>query len=236
MPALGKLLADHFTVYTYDRRGRGASGDTKPYAPEREIEDLEALIDEAGGVAYVHGTSSGAVLALRAAAALPGKVARLATYEAPMLIDDSRTPPPADYRQHVDRMVADGRNGDVVAYFMTKVVGAPAFVPYVLRLMPAWKKLKAVAPTLRYDFEVLGDSQTGKPIPADLAKAIASIDVPVWAGDGGKSPTWMRHAQDAVAELLPDSRRETLPGQTHQVKAEVIAPALTGFFAEGEVA
>ena len=236
MPALGKLLAERFTVYTYDRRGRGASGDTPPYAPEREIEDIEALIDEAGGTALLHGTSSGAVLALRTAAALPGKVIKVATYEAPMLVDDSRTAPPVDYRQQVDRMVAEGRNGDVVAFFMTKVVGAPAFVPYVLRLMPAWKKLKAVAPTLRYDFEVLGDSQNGKPIPAELAKAIASVDIPVWAGDGGKSPAWMRHAQDELAKLLSDSRRETLPGQTHQVKAEVIAPALAAFFAEGEVA
>ncbi|HEU0242202.1 MAG TPA: alpha/beta fold hydrolase [Micromonosporaceae bacterium] len=235
MPALAKLLAEHFTVYMYDRRGRGASGDTLPYAPEREIEDLDALIDAAGGTAYVHGTSSGAVLALRATAALPGKVTRLASYEAPMLVDASRTPPPADYRQQVDRMVASGRNGDVVAFFMTKVVGAPGFVPYVLRLMPAWKKLKDVAPTLRYDFAILGDSQLGKPIPDDLAKAIGAIDVPVWVGDGGKSPRWMHHAQDEVAALLADSRRDTLAGQNHQVKAAVIAPALTAFFAEDEV-
>ncbi|HEY7174155.1 MAG TPA: alpha/beta fold hydrolase [Micromonosporaceae bacterium] len=230
MPGLAKLLAEHFTVYTYDRRGRGESGNTQPYAPEREIEDIEAIIDAAGGTAYVHGTSSGAVLAARAAAALPGKVTKLATYEAPMVVDDSRTPPPADYRQRVDTMVANGRIGDVIAFFMTKVVGAPAFVPYVLRLMPAWKKLKAVAPTLRYDFAVLGDSQLGNPIPADLAKAFASIDGPVWVGDGGKSPAWMRHAQDALAKLVPDSQRETLPGQNHQVKAAVIAPALTTFF------
>jgi pimeloyl-ACP methyl ester carboxylesterase len=235
MPDLAPLLATNFTVYTYDRRGRGESGDTKPYAREREVEDVEALIDAAGGSAYVHGTSSGAVLALRAAAALPDKVKKLAIYEAPMVVDDSRPAPPADYLQQIDDMLARGRNGDTVAYFMTKMVGAPAFVPYIMRVLPAWKKLKAVAPTLPYDFAILGDSQTGKGIPAELSKAIGSIEAPVWCGDGGKSPAWMRHAQDAVAALLSDSRRETLPGQTHQVKAAVIAPALTAFFAEGEI-
>ncbi|HZD99348.1 MAG TPA: alpha/beta fold hydrolase [Micromonosporaceae bacterium] len=234
MPDLAPLLATNFTVYTYDRRGRGESGDTKPYAREREVEDVEALIDVAGGSACVHGTSSGAVLALRAAAALPDKVTKLAIYEAPMVVDDSRPAPPADYLQQIDDMLARGRNGDTVAYFMTKMVGAPAFVPYIMRVLPAWKKLKAVAPTLPYDFAILGDSQTGKGIPAELSKAIGSIEAPVWCGDGGKSPAWMRHAQDAVAALLSDSRRETLPGQTHQVKAAVIAPALTAFFAEGD--
>jgi len=234
MPDLTPLLATSFTVYAYDRRGRGGSGDTKPYAPEREIEDVEALIDAAGGSAYVYGISSGAVLALRAAAALPGKVTKLAIYEAPMLVDDSRPAPPADYLQQINDMLARGRNGDTVAFFMTKMVGTPAFVPYLIRVMPAWKKLTAASPTLPYDLAILGDSQTGKGIPAELAKAISSIDAPVWCGDGGKSPAWMHHAQDAAAALLSDSRRETLAGQTHQVKPAVIAPALTAFFDEGE--
>jgi pimeloyl-ACP methyl ester carboxylesterase len=236
MPDLAAILAEKFTVYTYDRRGRGESGNTLPYAPEREIEDIDALIEAAGRTAFVHGISSGAVLAMRATAALPAKVTRLAIYEAPMLVDDSRPAPPADYLRQTTEMIANGRNGDAVAFFMTKMVGAPAFVPYMMRLVPAWKKLKAVAPTLPYDFAILGDSQTGKGIPAELAKVIGSIDVPVWCGDGGKSPAWMHHAQDAVSALVPDSQRQTLPGQTHQVKAAVIAPALTTFFVEGEVA
>ena len=116
MPGLAPLLATKFTVYTYDRRGRGESGDTEPYAPEREIEDIEALINAAGGSAYIHGTSSGAVLALLAAAALPDKVTKLAIYEAPMLVDDSRPAPPADYLQQINDMLARGRNGDTVAF------------------------------------------------------------------------------------------------------------------------
>jgi pimeloyl-ACP methyl ester carboxylesterase len=234
MPELAKQLATQFTVYTYDRRGRNDSGDTAPYAVEREIDDIEALIDSAGGTAYVHGTSSGAVLAMRATAALGGKVTRLSVYEAPLLVDASRPAPPADYRTQMDTMIADGRNGDAVAFFMTKMVGAPAFAAVVMRVLPAWKKLKAAAPTLRYDFAILGDSQIGKPMPAELAKALGAIGVPTLVADGGKAAPWMRHAADAVADAIPDTERVTLPGQTHQVKAAVIAPVLAEFFTRGK--
>lgn len=230
MPDLVPLLAPHFTVYTYDRRGRGESGDTGPYAVEREIDDIEALIDVAGGTAHVYGISSGAVLAMRASAAFAGKVARLAVYEAPMLVDDSRTPPPADYRERIDAMIAAGRTGDTVTFFMTKMVGAPAFVPVIMRLLPAWKKLKAVAPTLRYDMAVLGDSQTGHGLPAEMAKALATIEAPTLVMAGGKSPAWLHHTADAVAGAVPGALRQTLPGQTHQVKAAAIAPALIAHF------
>ncbi len=230
MPALVPLLAPHFTVYSYDRRGRGESGDTLPYAPEREIEDIAALLEAIGGPAYVYGISSGAVLAARATAALPGRVTKLALYEAPLVVDHSRKLAPADYVQQIDTMIANGRGGDAVGFFMTKMVAAPAFVPYVMRLMPAWKKLKTVAPTLRYDFAVLGDTQSGERIPDELAKVFGAIDVPALMADGGKSPTWMHHAADAIAQALPDARRVTLPGQNHQVKASVLAPALIDFF------
>src|SRR5215475_184684 len=236
MPALAPLLAKHFTVYAYDRRGRGESGDMKPYAAEREVEDIDALIEAAGGTAYVYGISSGAVLAMRAAAALPGKVTRLAVYEAPVIVDRSRPLPPADYREAIDRLIATGRNGDAVAYFMTKYVGAPGFVPWIMRAMPAWRKLKAVAPTLRYDNAVMGESFTGNGLSDEFAKALGGIAAPTWVGAGGKSPAWMTNSQDVIAATVADSRRETLPGQNHQVKANVIAPALTAFFAEGKVA
>jgi pimeloyl-ACP methyl ester carboxylesterase len=231
MPTLAPLLEQHFTVYRYDRRGRGDSGNTMPYAVEREIEDIEALIDAAGGSAYLYGVSSGAVLAARAATALPGKVRRLALYEPPVVVDGSRTPPPADYREHVADLIAAGRNGDVVKYFMTRIVGAPAFITVIMRLMPAWSKLKAAAPTLRYDLTVLGDSQLGQPLPDELRKALGAIDAPTLVADGGKSPAWMRNGVQAVADSIPNVDRRTLPGQTHQVKAGVLAPALIEFFA-----
>jgi pimeloyl-ACP methyl ester carboxylesterase len=235
MPGLAPLLTKHFTVYTYDRRGRGDSGDTEPYAVEREIEDIEAVIDAAGGSAHLYGVSSGALLAARATAALPGKVRRLAIYEPPVVVDGSRTPPPADYKEHVDRLVAAGRNGDVVKYFMTTVIGAPAIFAIIMRLMPAWSKLKAVAPTLRYDLTVLGDSQQGQPLPEELRKVLGSIDVPTLVADGGKSPAWMHSGVQAVAQAIPESHRRTLPGQTHQVKAAVVAPVLVEFLG-GEAA
>jgi pimeloyl-ACP methyl ester carboxylesterase len=230
MPGLATLLAERFTVYTYDRRGRGDSGDTEPYAIEREIEDLEALIDAAGGSAHLFGISSGAVLAARAAAALPGKVRRLAIYEPPVVVDSSRAPVPADYRQHIAELVAAGRNGDVVKYFMTAGVGLPAIFVVLMRLMPAWSKLKAAAPSLRYDAAVMGDSQAGKPLPEELRKVLGGIDVPALVADGGKSPAWIRNGVQAVADAVPESERRTLPGQTHQVKAAAVAPVLVDFF------
>jgi pimeloyl-ACP methyl ester carboxylesterase len=233
MPDLVPLLAPHFTVYSYDRRGRGESGDTPPYAAEREVEDIEALLGAAGGTAMIYGISSGAVLAIRATAALPGRVSRLALYEAPLLVDGSRKAPPADYRERIDAMIADGRNGDLVGFFMTKMVGAPAFVPWIMRALPAWKKLTAVAPTLRYDMAVLGDSQRGTGIPAELTAAMASIGVPALVADGGKSPAWMRNTADAVAAALPDAQRQTLPGQNHQVKAAALAPVLIDYLGRG---
>ncbi|GAA5188217.1 alpha/beta hydrolase [Rugosimonospora acidiphila] len=230
MPELAPLLAPNFTVYNYDRRGRGQSGDTQPYAAEREIDDLEALIDAAGAPVHLFGISSGAVLAMRATAALPGKVRSLAVYEPPLLVDRSRPAPPEDYRKQVDDLIAAGRNGNVVSFFMTKVVAAPAFVPYVLRLTPAWPKLKAVAPTLRYDFAVLGDAFRGQGLPEEFRKVLGAIDVPTLVADGGKSPAWMHNGVQAVADAIPHPRRTTLPGQTHQVKPALLAPALINFF------
>ncbi|HEY2795551.1 MAG TPA: alpha/beta hydrolase [Micromonosporaceae bacterium] len=229
MPALAKVLAPHFTVYHYDRRGRGDSGNTMPYAPEREIEDLDAVIEAAGGSAYVHGTSSGAMLALRATAALPGRITKLAVYEPPLLVDSSRTAPPADYLARIDRMLAEGRNADVVKFFMVTMVGAPAFVPLMLKVLPAGKKLNAMAPTLPYDLAQLGDTQQGAGLPDELMKVLASIDVPTWVGDDGKSPQWMHSGVRAVADHVSGAQHVTLAKQTHQVKAGVIGSALIEF-------
>ena len=123
--SLAAVLAPHFTVFAYDRRGRGESGDTVPYAVEREVEDIDALINEAGGSAFVFGHSSGAVLALEAARLLPTKITRLALYEPPFIIDDSRPPAPRNYAAHLRELVSSGRRGEAVEYFMREV-GAPA--------------------------------------------------------------------------------------------------------------
>jgi pimeloyl-ACP methyl ester carboxylesterase len=221
---LAKLLASNFTVFTYDRRGRGASGNTLPYAVEREVEDIEALVREAGGTAYVWGVSSGAVLALEAANRLTG-IKKLAVYEAPFIVDDSR-PTTEDDWIRIDEAVAAGRRDDSVKLFM-KSVGVPAFVRALLRLTPAWSRLRAVAHTLPYDGAIVRNNQRGKPLPTG---GWASVTVPTLVMDGGRSPAWMRHANRSLASVLPRAQYRTLDGQTHMVKARAHAPALAKFF------
>lgn len=225
MPAVARELASEFTVYTYDRRGRGDSGDTGPYSIEREIEDLDALIKEAGGSASVFGASSGAVLALEAANhGLP--VRKLALYEPPFIVDDTRTPTPDDFDEQVDTALAEGKPGEAVTLFM-KLVQVPAFAIVLMRLLPVWPKLKRIAHTLPYDLAFVQDFQRGKPLPADRW---TSITAPVLVADGGKSPAWIRNGAKGLADVLPTATYRTVPGQTHMVKAKVHAPVIAGFF------
>lgn len=225
-PPLARLLTGHFTVFTYDRRGRGDSGDTAPYAVEREVDDLGAVIEAAGGSAYVYGTSSGAALALEAAAHLKG-IEKLALHEPPFIVDDSRPPRPDDYLPRMEALVAADRRGEAVKMFLISV-GAPAPVVAVMRLTPVWRKLKATAHTLPYDLRILDDYGKGRPLPAERWRTVTAATLVL---DGGKSPAWMRNAMRHLTEVLPDAQRRTLPGQTHQVKASAVAPVLTEFFA-----
>jgi pimeloyl-ACP methyl ester carboxylesterase len=181
---LAALLAPHFTVFNYDRRGRGESSDTVPYAVEREVEDLEALI-----------------------------------------VDDSRPPLPQDFATRLSELVASGRRGDAAELFMTKAAEVPAAVVAQMRNAPFWPGVEAVAHTLIYDTTIMGDNNA---LPT---KRIASVGVPTLVIDGGASPAWMRHAAQAVADILPDAQRRTLEGQTHDVAPAALAPVLEEFFA-----
>jgi pimeloyl-ACP methyl ester carboxylesterase len=223
-------LSPRFTVFSVDRRGRGDSGDTQPYAVDREIEDIEALIDEAGGSAFVLGTSSGAALSLHVASRLPAKINKLALYEPPFIIDDSRPLPSADYIQQINQLVAADRRGDAVAFFFTEVVGMPAEAVTQMRSEPSWSGLEALAHTLAYDGTVLGDTLSGNPLPA---QRWASATMPTLVMAGGASPDWMRATAQAVAEALPNAQYRALEGQTHQVSPETIAPVLDEFFRAG---
>ncbi len=225
--SFAKRLGERFTVYTYDRRGRGESGDTAPYAPEREVDDVRALIEAAGGPAYVFGQSSGAALALRAAkAGLP--IRRLAVYEAPFIVDDTHAPNPADMAEQERDLVAAGRRGDAVKLFM-RLVGVPAFGVTMMQLTPVFKKLAAIAHTLEYDFRILGDNGSGRPLPAD---AYAQMRTPTLVMAGGKSPAYMQNSNRQVAERVPGARFELVPGQTHLLKADAVAPFLYAFLTE----
>ena len=225
--ALAPLLAHHFTVVTYDRRGRGDSGDTPPYVVQREVDDIQALVTEVGGSAFVYGISSGGALALEAARHLPA-ITKLALYELPFVVDDSRRPIPPDFTARLSALIASGRRGTAVTYFMRKGVGVPALVVALMHVTPAWSKLTALAHTIPYDAAILGDTGAGKPLPA---RRWASVTAPTLVVDGGKSPTWTRHAMRALADTLPNATYRTLPGQTHLVKPAALAPVLVEFFA-----
>ncbi|WP_098008069.1 alpha/beta fold hydrolase [Streptomyces sp. sk226] len=216
---LAALLADHFTVINYDRRGRGASGDADAYAVDREIEDIAALVDHVGGSASLFGSSSGAVLALRAAAA-GVKVDRLALYEPPFVIAEGDAGPPLDLAEQVGALLEQGRDADAVKYFMTKVQGMPGIAVFFMKLMPKiWKNLVGLARSLPYDIAVMGDTQRGRPLDAGEWEG---VDVPTRVLTGGKSPAAFRRAAGALAGILPKADHRTLPGLNHG--AVVMAP------------
>jgi pimeloyl-ACP methyl ester carboxylesterase len=232
---LAELLSARFTVYNYDRRGRGDSGDTPPYSVDREIEDLAAVIGAAGGQAHVWGLSSGAVLALDAAAAgVP--VLRLAVHEPPLVVDQADRRPPADLRERASELIAAGRRGEAVRYFMVDGMGAPAFVPRVLRLMPGvWKRLTAVAHTLPYDAEITERHQAGRPLPAGQWAAV-TMPTLVMCGTEKESAPFFHHAAAAVADALPNARLVVRRGLGHSKKLDVkaIAATLTEFLTARE--
>lgn len=225
-PRLAAVLASEFSVFTYDRRGRGESGDTPPYAVEREIEDLQAVIAAAGGSAFVYGISSGGALALEAATRL-STIRRLALFELPFVTDSSRKPIPNDWVARIDELVADGHTSDALRYFFTAGVALPRIMVGLMRLMPVWSKLKALAHTLPYDARLIGDNGAGRPLSAERWARLA---VPTLVIAGGKSPAWMQNAMRALADALPNAEHRTLERQTHIVKPHALAPMLSEFF------
>jgi pimeloyl-ACP methyl ester carboxylesterase len=223
---LAGRLAPHLTAIAFDRRGRGGSGDTAPYAVDREVEDIESLILAVGGPAFLLGHSSGAVLALETARTHPELIARLALYEPPFIVDDSRSLLPGDYVTHLEDLVSQGRRGDAVAFLMTRGVGVPAEIVAGMQEQPFWSAFEAMAHTLAYDGTIMGDTMGGSPAPL---QRWASVRAPALLMDGGASPDWQRHAVRALAQILPDARHVTLEGQSHGPDSGVLAPVLVDF-------
>jgi len=215
-------LTSRFTVYTYDRRGRGDSGDTEPYSPDREVADLAAVASVAsvGPGVFAFGHSSGGALVLRAAAAgVP--LTAVASYEAPFVIPGSRevAQNPAD---RIREMVASGRRGDAVRYWMTEVVQVPDGVVTMMEGSPMWPGLEALTHTLPYDIALTGDQG----VPASLS----AIAIPVLVLGGGTSPDWFHRTVQETAAVIPGARLVMMEGYDHGVPPEVIAPILTDFF------
>jgi pimeloyl-ACP methyl ester carboxylesterase len=227
---LATLLAPKFTTYIHDRRGRGDSGDTTPYAVPREIEDIEALIDRAGGTACVYGHSSGAALAMEATLRLGDKVKRLAMYEPPYFADTGAQGAFADYGTRLAQLVSAGRRtaaarrADAVTLFLN-LVGMPADQIEGMRETPVWAAFLAAAPTLAYDYAVMGKRGV---VPIDRA---ANVTVPALVMNGGTSPPFMHETARLLSRAMPRADLRLVEGQGHDVSQAVLAPILADFFA-----
>lgn len=226
---LGECLAEHFTVYNYDRRGRGSSTDSAPYAVEREVDDIEAIIHEAGGSAYLFGSSSGAVLALDAAGSLGSSIiSKLFLYEPPFIVDDSRSPVPAEYVLHLNELIAGNKRSEAVEYFMTAALGIPVEYLEFMKADPSWQAMEGMAHTLAYDGMIMENTQSGQPLPQNRWH----VDVPVMVMTGENSEAFLHGAASALVDLLPQCEHRMLPGQDHSavvMAPEVLAPEVSGF-------
>jgi pimeloyl-ACP methyl ester carboxylesterase len=222
-PELARLLAKRLTVYSYDRRGRGDSGDTQPYAVEREIEDIDALIGEAGGSAFLYGHSSGGCLALDATVSLGGKVKKLAMYEAPYNDDPQARKNFRNYLENLTDALGSGRRGDAAALFM-RLVGMPDAQIEGMRREPFWVGMEALAPTLAYDHAGVMAADGSIPI-----ERVARIHVPTLVLVGGKGAPFMLESAKTLAGMIPGAMRQTIEGQDHNVQPEALAPVLVEF-------
>ncbi len=227
MAALAAALADRFTVVRYDRRGRGSSGDALTYRDGCEEDDLGAVIRAAGGRAAVFGMSSGAVLAIEAAAH-GAAIEALAMYEPPVIVDGSRDAVPGDDADRLRALVAEGDRDAAVTRFLTGAVGLPADLVAGMRQAPFWAAMTELAHTLPYDGSIMSPYQHGHPLDAPHWRAVSA---PVLVVDGGASPPWIRAGGAAVADALPNAARQTLEGQTHDVDPGLLAAALGAFLA-----
>jgi pimeloyl-ACP methyl ester carboxylesterase len=221
---LAALLSPHFTVYGFDRRGRGESGDTLPYAVDREIDDIEALIDRAGGPAFLYGHSSGGPLAMRAAIRLGGKVSKIAMYEPPHNDDLDAQESWGEYLRKLGQFLSDGRRGEAVALFM-RLVGTPDEQIESMRQASFWPSMEAIAPTLAYDHAAIIGERWSAPI--DLA---ARVSVPALVLAGDASLPFMPQTARALSNAMPHGHVRVLEHQTHNVDPGVLAPILEDFF------
>jgi pimeloyl-ACP methyl ester carboxylesterase len=223
---LAKLLAPAFTVYSYDRRGRGESTDTKPYSVQKEVEDIEALLDSAGEAACLYGISSGGALALEAAAGLDRKVKKLAIYEVPYDSSEPGIKAFRAYRTTLSELVEAGRRADAVALFM-KFVGVPDEMIEGTRHTPMWQSMEMLAPTLVYDAAVLGEDRT---VPVSRVSDITAHTLIMDGGQSYGSMPFMRTTAEVLTRAIPNAQHRVIEGQGHDIDIKVLAPVLTEFF------
>jgi pimeloyl-ACP methyl ester carboxylesterase len=215
-----KVFATEFTVYNYDRRGRGESGNTLPYSIEREIEDIEAIIDAAGGTAYLYGHSSGAVLALEAALRLGSKVQKVFMYDAPYVHDEEKKVEYKQLSEKIHKLLDSGKNAKAMITFL-KGIGMPKVFVLLLPLFPGWRTMKALAPTLAYDIALTQDMP-----PVERA---TRISIPMQITVGEKSPASIHIVSHQLTKAIPNAKFVQLAGQDHMVNAKNLLPLLSGF-------
>lgn len=221
MIKIAPLLSEGFTVITYDRRARGDSGDTQPYSVEREIEDIDTLIRIAGGSAHLFGISSGAILCLKAADS-GLNIIKLALLEPPF-VGNAKGRRPANAEHQLRQMISEGKKGKACEFYLRKVIGVPAIVPFILKFTSNWPKMKHNAASLPNDAAVCGDFK----LPKEL---LSSIKIPAIVIDSLKSPQSLRIPVEAVAEALPNGTRISLKGTVHNVPPKILVPVLEKFF------
>jgi pimeloyl-ACP methyl ester carboxylesterase len=224
--SLAELLAPNFTVYYYDRRGRGDSTDTKPYSVEKEVEDIEALIGVAGVPVYLTGFSSGGALAIEAAIRLGDKIKKLALYEVPYDSSEAGIKAWREYSAKLSELLAADRRGDAVALFM-KLVGVPNETIESMRHAPTWRSMEALAPTLAYDGAVVGEDRR---VPTERAGLITAQTLVLDGSESYGPMPFMRATAEALTKAIPNARHQVLEGQRHDVDPNVLAPVLTEFF------
>lgn len=216
-----KVFRSRFKVISYDRRGRGDSTDTRPYSPEKELADLEALLHQAGGKACLYGHSSGGILALEAALAMPEKIEKILIYDPAYLHREDEKPEYLELERRVRSLLRDAKHAKALKTFLVGI-GMPRLFVHLLPLMPGWKKLKALAPTLEYDLEL---TKVTPPY-----ERLSRISVPLKIVCGSKSPRSIREASKQIAQAIPHSQYESLEGQDHMVSAKRLLPVLVDFF------
>ena len=228
---LAKRLSAHFTVINYDRRGRGASTDTLPYSPEKEVEDIDALVDANGGSAFIFGSSSGSVLALDAANKLGSKVKKLFMFEPPFIVDDSRPAIPENLGGEISALVAQNRRNAAVKLFFTKGMGIPGPGVTLMRfLMPGWSKMAVMAQTAPYDLAILNGTQTGQTLPSNRWTAVTA---PTLVAVGGRSEPFFHNGAKSLVKMLPNAEYRSLKGMNHGavlLSAAALASQATDFF------
>lgn len=221
---IAKYLSDRFTVINYDRRGRGASGDTSPYSTDKEVDDIAALVDASGGSAFLFGSSSGSVLALDAAARLGSKVKKLYMFEPPFILDSSRSPMDTTLSNAIDRQIAHGNRSEAVRLFFTKGMGIPSFGVTMMRLlMPGWSKMCAMANTVPYDLSILDGTQAGQPLPVERWK---NASLPIKVAVGSRSEPFFHSGAKGLVQIIPSAQYQSIAGLNHG--ALLLAPTALG--------